>query len=213
MALSQKSYALLLVFVAAVCIQFYQAEAGVIPGRCSCRHAVMYIKGNISDFQVLEKRPACNKVELFVTWNKADNTTDKICLDTDGKLAKAFLGCWQSSLTDEAVDESVMGAEPDGSTVLPGSEPEDRTVFWISQLPDSTGEQSTKMDDVDGHDRRGSDAPGQTDPNNQDEGGLDGPEERQSDKLNRSNPCGPDVDADGAVVLPQLPTCCLHSFC
>ncbi|TMS22862.1 hypothetical protein E3U43_008168 [Larimichthys crocea] len=102
MAMSQKSCALLLVFVTAVCVQFYQAHAGVIPGRCSCLHTVKFVKGNISDFQVLEKRPACNRIELFVTLNKADNTTDKICLNTDGRLAKAFLGCWESINKDES---------------------------------------------------------------------------------------------------------------
>lgn len=108
-----------------------------------------------------------------------------------------------SSLTDGAVDESVMGAGPDGSTALPGSGLEDRTVFWVSQLPVSTADQSTEMDDVDGHGQPGSDTPDQIDPDNQSEGGLDSLEETWSDEPNQSNPCGPAVDADCSVDLPD----------
>ena len=119
-------------------------------------------------------------------------------------------GSFNSSLTDEAVDESVAGAEHDGSTVLPSSGPEDRTVFWISQLPVSKGDQSTTMDDVDGHDQPRSDTSDQIDPDNQDEGGLDSPDDTRSEKLNQSDPCGSVVDADCSVDLPgsqpALPT-------
>lgn len=61
-------------------------------------------------------------------------------------------GSLVSDLTDEAVDESVVGAEHNGLNVLPGCGPDDRTVYWISQLPASTGDLSTSMDDVDGND-------------------------------------------------------------
>ena len=112
-------------------------------------------------------------------------------------------GSFDSSLTDVAVDESVIGAESDGSTVLPGSGPEDRTVFWISQLPVSQGDQTTNMDDVDGRDQSGSDTPDQIDPDNQDGSRLDSSGGTRSDNLNQSNPCGPAVDSDCSVDLPD----------
>lgn len=48
-----------------------------------------------------------------------------------------------SGLTDGGVDESVLDAADGGSVMLPECGPEDRTVTWISQLPVSTGDQST----------------------------------------------------------------------
>ncbi|XP_076585075.1 chemokine (C-X-C motif) ligand 18b [Chaetodon auriga] len=100
MALTQKSGALLLVVVAAVCIQLYQAHD--FPGRCSCHDTIKFIKGNMSDFQVLERRPGCDKIELIVTMNNPDNSTEKICMNTEGKMAKAFLRCWERINKDES---------------------------------------------------------------------------------------------------------------
>ncbi|XP_042341665.1 chemokine (C-X-C motif) ligand 18b [Plectropomus leopardus] len=93
MAMSQKSCTLLLAVVAAVCIQVYQAHDFI--GRCSCLSTIKFIRGNMSDFQVLEKRPGCDKTELIVTMNNPDNSTDKICINTEGRMANAFLKCWE----------------------------------------------------------------------------------------------------------------------
>ncbi|GAA6225847.1 chemokine (C-X-C motif) ligand 18b [Lates japonicus] len=100
MALSLKSSALLLVVVAAVCIGLYQAHE--LPGRCSCPNTIKFIKGNMSDFQVLEKRPGCDKTELIVTMGGSDNSTEKFCMNTEGKMAKAFLRCWERINKDES---------------------------------------------------------------------------------------------------------------
>ncbi|XP_056228022.1 chemokine (C-X-C motif) ligand 18b [Seriola aureovittata] len=99
MAMSQ-SCTLLLVVVAAVCVQLYQAHDFI--GRCSCPNTIKFIKGNMSDFQVLEKRPGCDKTELIVTMNRQDNSTEKICMNTEGKMAKAFLRCWERINKDES---------------------------------------------------------------------------------------------------------------
>uniref|UniRef100_A0A3Q3IQF1 Chemokine interleukin-8-like domain-containing protein n=1 Tax=Monopterus albus TaxID=43700 RepID=A0A3Q3IQF1_MONAL len=100
MALSQKSFAFLMVGVAAVCIQLYQAHD--VPGRCSCPNTIKFIKGNMSDFQVLESRNGCDKTELIVTMNWSDNSTERICLNTEGKMAKAFLKCWERINKDDS---------------------------------------------------------------------------------------------------------------
>lgn len=36
-----------------------------VPGRCMCHTKIKFIKGNMSDFQVLEKRPGCDRTELM----------------------------------------------------------------------------------------------------------------------------------------------------
>ena len=40
------------------------AAAHDILGRCACKEKVKFIKANITDFHVLKKRPACDKMEL-----------------------------------------------------------------------------------------------------------------------------------------------------
>ncbi|XP_073323458.1 chemokine (C-X-C motif) ligand 18b [Pagrus major] len=100
MASSQKSCTLLFVVVAAVCIQLFQAHD--FPGRCSCLSTIKFIRGNMSDFQVLEKRPGCDKTELIVTMNNADNSTQQICMSPEGKMAIAFLKCWTRINKDES---------------------------------------------------------------------------------------------------------------
>ncbi|KAK9540229.1 hypothetical protein VZT92_002695 [Zoarces viviparus] len=100
MASSQKRCLLLLVVGAAVCIQLYQAHDFI--GRCSCLNTIKFIKGNMSDFKVLESRPGCDKTEFIVTMNNPDNSTENICLNTEGKLAKAFLRCWERINKDES---------------------------------------------------------------------------------------------------------------
>ncbi|XP_074555428.1 chemokine (C-X-C motif) ligand 18b [Halichoeres trimaculatus] len=91
--LSQSSCALLLVFVAAVSIQLHQAID--IPDRCYCHEFIKFIKGNISDFEVYERRSGCEQTELIVTMSNSNNSTEKICMNTQGKMAKAFLRCWE----------------------------------------------------------------------------------------------------------------------
>ncbi|XP_077936285.1 C-X-C motif chemokine 9-like [Gasterosteus aculeatus] len=93
MAPSQKRCILLLAVMAAVCIQLHQAHDFL--GRCSCLNPIMFIKGSISDFEVLESRPGCDKTELIVTMNNPNNSTEKLCMNTVGKRAKAFLRCWE----------------------------------------------------------------------------------------------------------------------
>uniref|UniRef100_A0AAT9KF14 C-X-C motif chemokine 11 n=1 Tax=Amphiprion clarkii TaxID=80970 RepID=A0AAT9KF14_AMPCL len=100
MALSQRSCVLLLVFVAAVCIELYQAQN--VLGRCSCPSTIKFIRGNMSDFQVLERRPGCDKTELVITLIRSENSTEKICMNTDGRMAKAFLKCWERINKDES---------------------------------------------------------------------------------------------------------------
>nr|XP_046257365.1 chemokine (C-X-C motif) ligand 18b [Scatophagus argus] len=100
MALSQKSCTVLLVVMAAVCIQLNQAHD--LPGRCLCHATIKFIRGNMSDFQVLERQPGCDKTELIVTMNNPDNSTEKICMNTEGKMAKAFLRCWERINKDES---------------------------------------------------------------------------------------------------------------
>lgn len=39
--------------------------AQVIIGRCRCRVTVKFVKGNMTDFQVLEKSPGCDKTEVM----------------------------------------------------------------------------------------------------------------------------------------------------
>ncbi|XP_044201372.1 chemokine (C-X-C motif) ligand 18b [Thunnus albacares] len=99
MALSHKSCTLLLAVVAAVCIELYQAHD--FPGRCSCETTIKYTK-DISDFQVLEKRPGCDRTEFIVTRTNGNNSTEQICINTVGKMAKAFLRCWERINKDES---------------------------------------------------------------------------------------------------------------
>ncbi|XP_041641671.1 chemokine (C-X-C motif) ligand 18b [Cheilinus undulatus] len=98
--LSGKSCALLLAFVAAVYIQLYQAHD--IPDRCYCHEFITFIKANISDFQVHEQRSGCDRTELILTLHTAGNTTEEICMNTEKKMAKAFLKCWERINKDES---------------------------------------------------------------------------------------------------------------
>uniref|UniRef100_A0A672Z4M2 Chemokine interleukin-8-like domain-containing protein n=1 Tax=Sphaeramia orbicularis TaxID=375764 RepID=A0A672Z4M2_9TELE len=91
---SAKSCILLWVSVAVLCIQLHLAHD--IHIRCLCHETVKFIKGNMSDFQVLERRSGCDKTELIVTMSRQNNSTDKVCMNTEGKMAKAFLRCWES---------------------------------------------------------------------------------------------------------------------
>ncbi|XP_060904427.1 chemokine (C-X-C motif) ligand 18b [Labrus mixtus] len=98
--LSEKSCALLLVIAAAVCIELYQAHD--IPDRCYCHEFIKFIRANMSDFQVHERRPGCDKTELIVTLDITGNSTEKICMNTEGKMAKAFLRCWEKINKDKS---------------------------------------------------------------------------------------------------------------
>ncbi|KAK1886098.1 C-X-C motif chemokine 9, partial [Dissostichus eleginoides] len=101
MSSSQKTCTLLLVVVAAVCIQLYQAQALI--GRCSCTSVKLKnVKGNKTDFKFLEKRPGCDRTEFIVTKINRDNTTQEICVDTDGAMFKAFSKCWERINKDES---------------------------------------------------------------------------------------------------------------
>lgn len=108
-----------------------------------------------------------------------------------------------SDLIDEDVDGSVVDAGHDGLAVLPGCGPKDRTVCWVSQLPVSSGDQSTTVDNVDGRNGTSSDTPVHTDPDNHDESGLESPSETRSDEPNQFDSCDPAFTADCPVVLPD----------
>lgn len=41
------------------------AAQNTIPGRCWCPKSVKFTKGNMTDFQVLERHPGCDKTELM----------------------------------------------------------------------------------------------------------------------------------------------------
>ncbi|XP_016890378.1 putative LOC103383965 isoform X1 [Cynoglossus semilaevis] len=101
MALIQNSPVLLLFVVAAIYIQLDQAQ-NTIPGRCWCPKSVKFTKGNMTDFQVLERHPGCDKTELIVTMAEADNSTAQICINTQGKMAKNFLKCWERIKKEES---------------------------------------------------------------------------------------------------------------
>ncbi|XP_003454675.1 chemokine (C-X-C motif) ligand 18b [Oreochromis niloticus] len=93
MSILQRNCAVLLVVVAAACVELYQAQTPI--GRCACPK-VQPVKGKISDFQVLEKRASCEKTELIVTRINPDNSTQKLCMFTEGVRAKRLLSCWES---------------------------------------------------------------------------------------------------------------------
>ncbi|KAG7485039.1 C-X-C motif chemokine 11-like [Solea senegalensis] len=93
MAMSQKTATLLLFVVAAVYIELYQAQN--LLGRCSCTNTIKFIRENITDFQVLEKRPACERTELIVTIAAPNNSTQQVCMNIQGNMAKNFLMCWK----------------------------------------------------------------------------------------------------------------------
>ncbi|KAK5866352.1 hypothetical protein PBY51_020549 [Eleginops maclovinus] len=99
MSSSKKTCTLLLVVLAAVCIQLYQAQASI--GRCSCQSTVKTVKGVKSDFKFLDKRPGCDQMEFIVTRINPDNTTQEFCVVTDGRMAKAFGKCWEKINKDE----------------------------------------------------------------------------------------------------------------
>ncbi|XP_054461061.1 chemokine (C-X-C motif) ligand 18b [Anoplopoma fimbria] len=100
MASSQKRCLLLLVVVAAVCIQLYQAHDFI--GRCSCFNTMKFIRGNMSDFKVIERHPGCDKTELIVTMNTPDNLTGRFCMNTEGRRARVLLKCWERINKDES---------------------------------------------------------------------------------------------------------------
>uniref|UniRef100_A0A8C5NE88 Chemokine interleukin-8-like domain-containing protein n=1 Tax=Gouania willdenowi TaxID=441366 RepID=A0A8C5NE88_GOUWI len=100
MSVCWRNAAFLLVFTAAVSLEFYQAQH--IMGRCSCPTTIKNIRGNMSDFQVLEKRPGCDRIELIVTMSSSTNSTTKVCLNTEGRMAKAFLKCWERINKEES---------------------------------------------------------------------------------------------------------------
>ncbi|XP_046900029.1 C-X-C motif chemokine 11-1-like [Hypomesus transpacificus] len=97
MTFSPKACGLLLVVLAAVCIQLYDAQ--FVPARCNCQGTIKFTAEIISDFQVFEKSPNCDHTEIIITLQE-DNV--KRCLNLQGKLAKAFLHCWNRINKDES---------------------------------------------------------------------------------------------------------------
>uniref|UniRef100_A0A1A8S7R1 Chemokine interleukin-8-like domain-containing protein n=1 Tax=Nothobranchius rachovii TaxID=451742 RepID=A0A1A8S7R1_9TELE len=100
MAFSQRNVALLLVVVAAVCIELHQGH--IIVGRCKCPQVQNVPRINVSDFEVTEKSPACDKIEVILTSVKPDNSTEQICVDPSARIALAFQRCWNSINKDKS---------------------------------------------------------------------------------------------------------------
>ncbi|XP_077461740.1 uncharacterized protein LOC144077698 [Stigmatopora argus] len=94
------AFALFLVLLATG-FSMHLNQAQDFPGRCSCPNSIKFLKGNISDFQVLEKRPACDQTELIITVNRPGNATEEVCVNPLGRLAKAFFRCWERINKDE----------------------------------------------------------------------------------------------------------------
>uniref|UniRef100_A0A8C6TPZ4 Chemokine interleukin-8-like domain-containing protein n=1 Tax=Neogobius melanostomus TaxID=47308 RepID=A0A8C6TPZ4_9GOBI len=94
-----RRFALLLVALAAVCIQIHQAQNILI--RCSCPQTVKMTKLNVTDFEVLERRSGCDKTELIVTVTVAENSTQRLCLDPAGRMAMAYFKCWENKNKNE----------------------------------------------------------------------------------------------------------------
>uniref|UniRef100_A0A1A8GAH8 Chemokine interleukin-8-like domain-containing protein n=1 Tax=Nothobranchius korthausae TaxID=1143690 RepID=A0A1A8GAH8_9TELE len=92
MAFFQRNVALLLVVVAAVCIELHQGQ--YVPGRCKCPQVQRVYRINVSDFEVIEKSPTCDKTQVILTSVKPDNSTEQICVDPLAKIAQGFLRCW-----------------------------------------------------------------------------------------------------------------------
>uniref|UniRef100_A0A1A8BBS9 Chemokine interleukin-8-like domain-containing protein n=2 Tax=Nothobranchius kadleci TaxID=1051664 RepID=A0A1A8BBS9_NOTKA len=92
MAFFQRNVALLLVVVAAVCIQLHQGM--YVVGRCKCPKVQKVPRINVSDFEVIEKSPSCDNTEVILTSVKPDNSTEQICVDPSTKVAQGFQKCW-----------------------------------------------------------------------------------------------------------------------
>uniref|UniRef100_A0A3P9N550 Chemokine interleukin-8-like domain-containing protein n=1 Tax=Poecilia reticulata TaxID=8081 RepID=A0A3P9N550_POERE len=101
MGLSQRNGALLLVFVAAVCMEFYQAQH-VVGIRCKCPSFSKILRSNFTDFQVTEARAGCDRVELTVTRIKLDNSTETLCMYPKRKLGLQILSCWERINKDKS---------------------------------------------------------------------------------------------------------------
>ncbi|KAM9701310.1 uncharacterized protein ACNS7B_002992 [Menidia menidia] len=92
MDLSRRNGALLLAILAALCVELHVAQH--VMGRCVCPATSKLVRGNMTDFQVHEKRPGCDKTELIVTVKTPANSTLEICLHTDRRFGQALLKCW-----------------------------------------------------------------------------------------------------------------------
>uniref|UniRef100_A0A3B5R0G2 Chemokine interleukin-8-like domain-containing protein n=1 Tax=Xiphophorus maculatus TaxID=8083 RepID=A0A3B5R0G2_XIPMA len=101
MVLSQRNGALLLVFVAAVCMEFYQAQH-VVGIRCKCPVFSKILRSNFTDFQVTEARAGCDRVELTVTRIKLDNSTETLCLNPKRRPGLQILSCWEKINKDKS---------------------------------------------------------------------------------------------------------------
>uniref|UniRef100_A0A667XQ02 Chemokine interleukin-8-like domain-containing protein n=1 Tax=Myripristis murdjan TaxID=586833 RepID=A0A667XQ02_9TELE len=101
MAFSLKTCTLALLVVAAFYAQLH--EATFVPGsRCLCDQTIKFTPDTIKDFKITEKRPGCEKTEVVVTIEKQDMSKENVCLSLEGKLAKAFMMCWNRINKDES---------------------------------------------------------------------------------------------------------------
>uniref|UniRef100_A0A669CVX8 Chemokine interleukin-8-like domain-containing protein n=1 Tax=Oreochromis niloticus TaxID=8128 RepID=A0A669CVX8_ORENI len=68
--------------------------AAFTPGRCACPRT-QAVKGRLSDFQVFPQRATCDREELVVTRINPDNSTQLLCMSTEGVRGKRILSCWE----------------------------------------------------------------------------------------------------------------------
>ncbi|KAK7929844.1 hypothetical protein WMY93_006239 [Mugilogobius chulae] len=98
MSAAMRNLCFLLIALAGVCVQIYQAQD--IKYRCVCPVPAKFAV-NITDFRVIEKRSGCDKTELVVTVATGNNSTAERCLDTTKKFGIAMLKCWDNKGRNE----------------------------------------------------------------------------------------------------------------
>uniref|UniRef100_A0A669C938 Chemokine interleukin-8-like domain-containing protein n=1 Tax=Oreochromis niloticus TaxID=8128 RepID=A0A669C938_ORENI len=71
---------------------FITLSPAFTPGRCACPRT-QAVKGRLSDFQVFPQRATCDREE--VTRINPDNSTQLLCMSTEGVRGKRILSCWE----------------------------------------------------------------------------------------------------------------------
>ncbi|CAL8333674.1 unnamed protein product [Lota lota] len=101
MASSLKHCIFLLVAAIAVGIELNNAQ--FIPGaRCVCHKTARYTSENITDFQIIQSGPSCAATQVIITVENSNNRTDALCLNPEGRLARAFIMCWDRVNRDDS---------------------------------------------------------------------------------------------------------------
>uniref|UniRef100_A0A3Q4GY67 Chemokine interleukin-8-like domain-containing protein n=1 Tax=Neolamprologus brichardi TaxID=32507 RepID=A0A3Q4GY67_NEOBR len=87
------------------------SQAAFTPGCCACPRT-QAVKGRLSDFQVFPKRPSCDREELVVTRINPDDSTQLVCMSTEGVRGKRILSCWESINRNESCKLECLHAQP-----------------------------------------------------------------------------------------------------